>query len=108
MYRERGGCVGRFCPGVSRAQCSSPRIHRFASFDRPPLTPTIPNSGFGGYEPEHCGKEASYPVVGDELPLIKMMSTTTMTRMASATSTHRAPGRERLAGRTAVKLPRGW
>ena len=55
MYSDRGGCFGRFCPGVSRAQCSSPLIHRFALFASPPLTPTIPNSGFDGYEPEHCG-----------------------------------------------------
>ena len=47
-------------------------------------------------------------MVGDELPLIEMISTTTTTMKASATTgTHRAPGRERLAGRTGVKLPRG-
>ena len=43
------------CPGVSRAHCNSPLRHRFALFASPPLTPTIPNSGFEGYEPEHCG-----------------------------------------------------
>jgi hypothetical protein len=48
-------------------------------------------------------------VVGDELRLIKMISTTTTTMKATATtSTHRAPDRERLAGPTDVKLPRGW
>jgi hypothetical protein len=47
-------------------------------------------------------------VVGDELPLTAM-TTTTMTMKASATTgTRRARYRERLAGGTAVKLPRGW
>jgi hypothetical protein len=46
-------------------------------------------------------------MVGDELRLIKMISTTTTTIRASATTaTHRAPGRERLARRTRGKLPR--
>jgi hypothetical protein len=48
IYSDRGGCFGRFCPGVSRAQRSSPLIHGFALFASPPLTPTIPNSGFDG------------------------------------------------------------
>src|SRR5579884_1295171 len=101
MYSERGGCFGRFCPGVSRAQCSSSLMHRFALFATPPLTPTIPNSGFDWYEPEHCGYDASYQIVGDELRLITRTSTTTTTVTTTATSsTHRALGRERLGGRT--------
>src|SRR3984957_19068739 len=99
MYSDRGGCFGRFCPGVLRAQRSSPLLHRFALFASPPLTPTIPNSGFDGYEPEHCGKEASYPVVGDELPLIKITTTTTTMKTSATTNTHRAPGRDRLTAR---------
>src|SRR5579884_559376 len=108
MYSDTGGCAGCFCPGVSRAQCSSPLRHRFALFASPPLTPTIPNRGFDGYEPEHCGYDASYPVVGDELRLITTISTATATRRASATTSSRRPLglRGRLAGRTDVKLPR--
>ena len=47
-------------------------------------------------------------MLGDEPPL-NTMTSTTMTMNASATGgTHRARDRERLAGGTAVKLPRGW
>src|SRR5579862_15692 len=106
MYSDRRGCSGRCCPDVLPAQRSSPLTQRLALLARPPLTPTIPNSGFDGYEPEHCGKETSYPTVGDEPPLTKMISTTTTTMKASATtSSHRAPRPERLAVRTRDKLP---
>src|SRR5579884_3900050 len=44
-------------------------------------------------------------MVGDELRPIRMISTTTTTMKASATSgSHRSQGRERLTGRTAAKL----
>lgn len=43
---------------------------------------------------------------GDELLLIQTISTaTTMMKASATTSTHRARSRERLAGRTGVKLP---
>jgi hypothetical protein len=45
MYSDSGGCFGRFCPGVSRAHCSSPLRHPFAlppaGRERPPR-PTGP------------------------------------------------------------------
>jgi hypothetical protein len=47
-------------------------------------------------------------VVGDELPLTAMTSTTMTTKASATTGTHRARYQERLAGGTAVKLPRGW
>ena len=47
-------------------------------------------------------------MVGDELPLTTMTSTTMTMKASATTGTHRARYRERLAGGTAVKLPRGW
>jgi hypothetical protein len=46
-------------------------------------------------------------VVGDELPLTAMTSTTMRTKASTTTGTHRARYQER-AGGTAAKLPRGW
>jgi len=46
-------------------------------------------------------------VVGDEPPLIEMISTTTTAMKASAAkATHRTPGRARLASRTAASYHR--
>ena len=47
-------------------------------------------------------------MVGDELPLTAMTSTTMTTKASATAGTHRDRYQERLAGGTAVKLPRGW
>ncbi len=47
-------------------------------------------------------------MVGDELPLTAMTSTTMTIKANATTGTHLARYQERLAGGTAVKLPRGW
>ena len=45
-------------------------------------------------------------MVGDELRVIQMISAAMTTMKASPTGTHRAPRRERLAGRTAPTYQR--